>query len=243
MRLDHEFTIPVPAERAWPVLLDVERAASCLPGASITRINGTAPEGREIEGKLKVKVGPITVTYGGAATFAEIDEVARRAVISARGKEARGSGTADATITAQLHDAGDSTRVTVRTELSVTGRSAQLGRDVLANAGTRLFGRFADSLAAQLAVEGAVEPVGPVAGPVVGLLAEPVGLLAEPAAEAAGEPADYRGDRDTSDRDAPGLLDPPGAPVLRRLAPVLAVFALVAALIAVVRRTHGHPPA
>src|SRR6266540_349155 len=119
-----------------------------MPGATITKV-----EGRDFEGKVKVKVGPITVTYAGQATFKEVDDAGRRAVIVAKGKEARGSGTANATITAQLHDEGDSTRVTVHTDLSITGRPAQFGRGVMADVGGKLLGRFADCLAGELGAD------------------------------------------------------------------------------------------
>src|SRR6201991_755536 len=91
MKLDHEFSVPVPAAQAWPVLLDVDRIAPCMPGATITKVDGD-----DFEGTVKVKVGPITVTYGGTASFLEKDETQRIAVIEARGKETRGSGTATA---------------------------------------------------------------------------------------------------------------------------------------------------
>ncbi|HEX6756089.1 MAG TPA: SRPBCC family protein, partial [Mycobacteriales bacterium] len=146
MQLDHEFTVPVPAAQAWPVLLDIERIAPCMPGATISEIDGD-----DFEGTVKVKVGPITVTYGGTASFLEKDESERRAVIEARGRETRGTGTATARVTAQLHDEGDSTRVVVSTDLSITGKPAQFGRGVMSDVGAKLLGRFADCLSGQLA--------------------------------------------------------------------------------------------
>ncbi len=182
MHLDHEFTVPVPATRAWPVLLDVDRVGPCMPGATITKV-----EGRDFEGKVKVKVGPITVTYAGQATFKEVDDAGRRAVIVAKGKEARGSGTANATITAQLHDEGDSTRVTVHTDLSITGRPAQFGRGVMADVGGKLLGRFADCLAGEL---GADEAHAAAATPAAEATATPAAeATATPAAEATAAPA------------------------------------------------------
>jgi carbon monoxide dehydrogenase subunit G len=124
MRLDHEFTVPVPAAQAWPVLLDIDRIAPCMPGATITKVDGD-----DFEGTVKVKVGPITVTYGGTASFLEKDEAQRIAVIEARGKETRGSGTANARHhRAAVRHGDDSTRVAVVTDLSVTGKPAQFGR-------------------------------------------------------------------------------------------------------------------
>jgi uncharacterized protein len=153
VHLDHEFTVPVPAEQAWPVLLDVERIGPCMPGATITKV-----EGKDFEGKVKVKVGPITVTYAGQASFEDIDHDQHKAVIIAKGKEARGSGTANATITAHLYDQGDSTRVTVHTDLAITGRPAQFGRGVMADVGGKLLGRFAECLSHQLAGEDTEPP-------------------------------------------------------------------------------------
>jgi carbon monoxide dehydrogenase subunit G len=157
MRFEHEFTVPVPAEDAWTTLLDVERVAPCLPGAALDSV-----EGEEIAGRMKVKVGPITVTYRGTAVFQEVDKDARSVTINASGKESRGAGTASATVTARLHPSGDTTRVTVETSFNVTGRPAQFGRGVMADVGAKLIDRFAANLSALLAGEPdtAAEPTG-----------------------------------------------------------------------------------
>jgi len=172
MKLDHEFTVPVPAAQAWPVLLDIERIAPCMPGATVTKVDGD-----DIEGTVKVKVGPITVTYGGSATFLEKDESARRAVVEARARETRGTGTATARVTAQLFDEGDRSRVAVTTDLAITGKPAQFGRGVMNDVGAKLLGRFADCLAAQLATDPPAAPAPAPAG-------------APPASEVLGAPAD-----------------------------------------------------
>ena len=146
MQLEHEFTVPVPVATAWDVLLDVERIAPCMPGATVESFDGET-----LEGRVKVKVGPIQVTYAGTARFVEKDVAGRRAVIDASAKEARGVGTAKATITALLHDEGaSSTRVTVTTDLAITGKPAQFGRGVMAEVGNKILGRFADCLAGEL---------------------------------------------------------------------------------------------
>ncbi|MCO5969423.1 SRPBCC family protein [Actinoallomurus soli] len=148
MELDHEFTVPVPVDQAWRVLLDVERIAPCMPGATLD-----AAETDEFTGRLKVRLGAMTVTYRGTARIASRDEEARTVVIEASGKEARGPGTASATVQARLNEDDGRTRVTVHTKLNVTGRPAQFGRGILAEVGGRLIGRFADNLAAELAAE------------------------------------------------------------------------------------------
>jgi carbon monoxide dehydrogenase subunit G len=148
MELEHSFTVPVPMERAWDVLLDVERVAPCMPGASLDSVNGD-----EIAGRIKVKVGPISMTYAGTAKFTERDRAAGVVTLEASGKETRGAGTASASVRSELSGEGDQTHVTVHTNLNVTGKPAQFGRGVMAEVGGKLVGIFADNLAAMLAAE------------------------------------------------------------------------------------------
>ena len=145
MELHHEFTVPVPVEEAWRALLDIERVAPCMPGATVRDYDG-----KTVNGSVKVKVGPITVTYQGTAVFEEQDEDARRIVLVASGRETRGQGTARATVTGTLTEQDGGTAVSVRTDLTVTGRPAQFGRGVMAEVGDRIIGRFAQNLAEQL---------------------------------------------------------------------------------------------
>ena len=149
MELEHQFTVPVPVARAWEVLLDVEKIAPCMPGAVVDSVDGDS-----FTGKVKVKVGPITVAYAGKASYLEKDAAAHRAVIEAKGRETRGSGTAAATVTASMAEEGGSTRVTVVTDLAITGRPAQFGRGVMNDVGNKLIGQFADCVATTI-TEGA----------------------------------------------------------------------------------------
>jgi carbon monoxide dehydrogenase subunit G len=148
MELKHSFTVPVPLDRAWDVLLDVERVAACMPGASLDSVDGD-----DIAGKIKVKVGPITQVYAGKAHFTERDREAHVVVLEASGRETRGSGTASATVRSELVPDGDQTEVTVLTNLNVTGKAAQFGRGVLAEVSGKLVGIFADNMARMLAAE------------------------------------------------------------------------------------------
>ncbi|MCZ2838028.1 SRPBCC domain-containing protein [Modestobacter sp. VKM Ac-2985] len=146
MQLENAFTVPVPIDEAWRVLLDIERIAPCMPGAALDSVTGD-----DFTGRVKVKLGPINLTYQGKASFVEKDDEAHRAVIDARGKDQRGNGTAAAVITATLAAEGDTTRVDVLTDLNITGRPAQFGRGVMTDVGNKLLGQFADKLSAQLA--------------------------------------------------------------------------------------------
>jgi carbon monoxide dehydrogenase subunit G len=164
MELEHSFTIPVPPEQAWQVLLDVERIAPCMPGATVDSVDNDV-----ISGRIKVKVGPVALTYAGTARFVERDETSRTVVLEASGKETRGSGTASATVHSSLKDESGQTRVVVRTTMSVTGRPAQFGRGVMAEVGGRIIERFATNLATQLAggqeTSGGGQPAADQAGP------------------------------------------------------------------------------
>jgi carbon monoxide dehydrogenase subunit G len=183
MELEHSFTVPVPKSRAWDVLLDVERVAPCMPGATLDSVDGD-----EIRGRIKVKVGPINMTYAGTARFVERDKDAGVVTLEASGKETRGAGTASASVRSVLEDRGQETHVKVLTTLNVTGKPAQFGRGVLNEVGGRLLTIFASNLAALLA-----EPEGAAtdgqAAAVSSATAEPAGQaesagLAAPAVDA-----------------------------------------------------------
>lgn len=145
MQLNNEFRVAVPAAKTWEVLTDVERVAPCLPGATLLSVDGD-----EFTGTVKVKVGPITVSYRGSASFQEKDAAAGRVVLKATGKETRGNGTAAALVTAELNDEGPATAVAITTDLTISGKAAQFGRGVLADVATNLIGQFAKSLEADL---------------------------------------------------------------------------------------------
>jgi carbon monoxide dehydrogenase subunit G len=213
MKLENRFTVPVPVEQAWQVLLDVERVAPCMPGATLT-----ARDGDDFEGTVKVKVGPINLTYGGKARFVSKDEATHVAVIDGSGKETRGTGTAKALITCRLVPQGDSTDVEVDTDLNVTGKPAQFGRGVLADVSSKLVDQFAACLADELRSGAAPEPV---FAAVAAELGAPEGV--QPPAAPAPEAPPRR------HVEAIDLLGAAGAPVLKRIGPLLA--GLVAVLL------------
>ena len=145
MHLEHSFSVPVGIEEAWKILLDIERIGPCMPGASIDSVDGD-----DFTGTVKVKLGPINLTYKGSAKFVEKDDTAKRAVIDARGKDARGNGTAAAVVTAALSETDGTTSVRVDTDLDITGKPAQFGRGVMVDVGNKLIGQFAERLAATI---------------------------------------------------------------------------------------------
>jgi uncharacterized protein len=159
MKLEHNFTVPVPAAQAWEVLLDLQRVAPCMPGATLTGV-----EDDEFTGNVKVKLGPIMLTYNGKGRFVERDEAARRVVIEASGRDTRSAGTASATVTAQLTEEGAQTRVDVVTDLSITGKPAQFGRSMISDVSAKLLGQFAECLAGKLGESQSPAAAGGAAG-------------------------------------------------------------------------------
>ncbi|HVB01016.1 MAG TPA: SRPBCC family protein [Acidimicrobiales bacterium] len=141
MELSNEFVVTAPIAATWAILTDLERIAPCLPGAQLDEV-----EGEEYRGTVKIKVGPITSQYKGTATFVSLDEVNHKAVLRATGRDTRGQGNATATVTASLSEEGDKTKVSVVTELDITGKVAQFGRGMLADISTKLLGQFAERL-------------------------------------------------------------------------------------------------
>jgi carbon monoxide dehydrogenase subunit G len=145
MKLDNEFTVSVPIGEAWEVLTDLEMIAPCMPGAQLTGVNDGV-----YTGKVKIKVGPVTAEYSGTARFAEKDVDTFRAVIDARGRDSRGNGNATAVISAQLVPEGESTRVTVTTDLTIAGRIAQFGSGMIKEVSAKLLGQFVQCLEVRL---------------------------------------------------------------------------------------------
>jgi len=240
IELDNSFTVPVSPEQAWEVLLDVERIAPCMPGASVLSVDGDS-----VEGQVKVKLGPLSLTYKGTAKFVEKDQANHTIVLDASGKETRGAGTASASVNAVLkpgEEAGTTT-ATIHTSLNVTGRPAQFGRSLLPEISGKLIAQFADNLAAMISADGASATAAPDAeGAVEAETAESSGdaapgdaatvqaSAAAPAAVKAAAPAPKQ-------EESLNAFKFVVVPVLKRVVPVAAIAAGIAiALRKVLRR-------
>ncbi|KAB8189130.1 carbon monoxide dehydrogenase [Nonomuraea phyllanthi] len=148
MHIENSFTVPLTLDQAWITLLDIRRVAECMPGAVLDSADGDI-----FAGRVKVKVGPVSLTYKGQAEITQRDEAKHVAMLVAKGRDARGNGTAGANVTMRLADDGGRTRVDLLTELDITGRPAQMGRGVMTEVSNRLINQFADALAGKLAAE------------------------------------------------------------------------------------------
>ena len=142
MEINNSFEVKAPLDVAWATLTDLARIAPCLPGATLTSI-----EGDIYKGHVTVKVGPIVAKFGGQAIFQERNDTEHRAVLKGEGRDTTGKGNASAIITAQLEVVDAlTTRCTVSTDLTITGKIAQFGRGALADVSDKLLKQFVVNL-------------------------------------------------------------------------------------------------
>jgi len=175
VKLEQSFEVRAPVERVWETLIDIERVAPCLPGAEITE----ADDDGTYRGSFSVRLGPTTAAYRGQLDLEEVDETARRVVMRASGQDKRGQGSAKATIVSTMHEEGESTRVNVETDFTITGRLARFGRGgMIQDISNRLLKDFASCLQQRIEAPPAAEPSAVDAV----LAATPEGAAAAPAA-------------------------------------------------------------
>src|ERR671934_348254 len=178
MQIENSFTVGAPPDRVYQFLLDVNQVVGCMPGAELSEV----VDPTTFKGKVKIKVGPITVAYNGTAKIAERDEAARKATLQAEGRETTGPGSARATAQMAVEDAdGGSSLVRIHTDFTVAGRVAQFGRGVMEDVSRRLVSQMADCIKAQLeSAPAAAEPAG-APPPQDGMSAFPPDARAAPA--------------------------------------------------------------
>ncbi len=217
MDLNHEFIVNVPVIDAWVILTDLERIAPCLPGAQLTEV-----EGDTYRGQVKVKVGPIVAQFKGQASFVSRDDVAHRATLKGEGRDTTGKGTASAIITAQLTSVTPtSTKCTVVTNLTISGKVAQFGRGALADVSDKLLAQFSENLNQLIN-----------SSPATAATATATSTTTATAAPATAATPEIR--KIESAEVAPlDLLGTAGAPILKRAIP--AVVVLIAVVIAAIK--------
>ncbi|MFC5995473.1 SRPBCC family protein [Pseudonocardia hispaniensis] len=203
-------------DEAWAALNNPETVAPCFPGATLESYESDA-----FTGTVKVKLGPISLTYKGKGTYVSRDDAKHEVVIDASGRDARGNGTANAKVTGTMQaDGPDKTEVTMVTDLTITGRPAQFGRGVISDVSEKIIGQFASCLTEKLGEKAPAAAQAPTAG-----------AEAKPAETKPAGPV-------RSDVEAIDLLDTAGAPVLKRLAPVIG-GALLLLIILLIRRSRS----
>jgi carbon monoxide dehydrogenase subunit G len=215
MKLENEFRVSVPIDRAWEVLTDIPLITPCLPGATLTDHDAD-----EYKGKIKIKVGPVTADYSGNAVFVQRDEAARHVEISASGRDSRGSGNASAKITADMTSDGDGTKVSITTDLKISGKVAQFGKGMIAEVSTKLIDQFVDCIEQELLGEAVIDLVAAESAAAPGAAA-PAVAPARPRPQQA---------------EALDLMEYAGNSVYKRLIPIAAVIAALIVLRLVLKR-------
>lgn len=219
MELENTFVVPADIDTAWDTLIDVESIAPCMPGATLTSFDG-----EEFAANVKVKLGPVTMNFAGTGRFVSKDKSTHVAVIDATGKETKGAGTAGATITATLTSEGPkSTRATIVTDLTVTGKAAQFGRGVMADVSKRLITQFASNLEQVIAARTPAVPAAPASADA------PAGPPAGSAAAAPTAPAPTPMPK--LDNEALDLGNAALVPVLKRVVPAIIVVGVAVGVI------------
>ncbi|SDX80360.1 hypothetical protein SAMN05661080_01283 [Modestobacter sp. DSM 44400] len=225
MRLTNEVVLPAPPEQVFRLLNDVQRVAPCLPGATLEGASGADA----YQGKVKIKVGPITAAYQGTVRFLEVDEAARRLVLDAKGADQHGSGSAEAKVSVAITAHAEGSTLSLDTDLVIRGKVAQFGRGAINEVSQKLMEQFARNLSGLLS-----EPA-PAADGVAPPTAVPTPRPA--AGDGAVQPAGtVAGSTDHGSLNALSLVV---LPLLRRAAPVVGVLAAALTAVALVRRGGG----
>lgn len=237
MQFENDFEVAVGVDRVWEVMTDVEKVAPCLPGA---RLDGLVEgsEGEQYEGVVKVKVGPITADYKGKATIIERSEDDLKVVIRAEGRDTRGAGNAAADVIATLSAVSDDrTKVSVVTDLKISGKVAQFGRGVMGDVSAKLMERFAQNLEKVLLIDDAEE-----AEPEVGSGADASGGgSGSDAPEKSGaQGASGASGGASAEPEAVDLLDAVGSSRLKKAGAIVAAVAAVGLILRrLVKRRRG----
>jgi carbon monoxide dehydrogenase subunit G len=187
MEFDNSFEVPLPADDAWKVLMDIARIVPCMPGAELTEV----VDDRTYKGRIGVRLGPVALTFAGTVKFEEIDDANHRARVAAQGSDAKGRGSANATATFHIEPANGGSKVLVHTNLTLSGAVAQYGRGVgiIQMTAAQIIGQFAYNLKAQLGPASitSAPAAAPVAAPAATTATDQAG--ARPAAPAVAAPS------------------------------------------------------
>jgi len=165
MRIENAFDVPASVDEAWRLLNDVPAVVPCMPGAELVEVVGD----NAWKAKLHVKLGPIALQFLADVTRQQTDDAAHRAVLAVKAREAKGRGSAEATIESALAAAGEGTHVALATELALKGAVAQYGRGVVADVASRLTAQFAECIAGKLAAAPGEPAAAPEPKPIGGL--------------------------------------------------------------------------
>jgi uncharacterized protein len=146
LQIENSFEVGAPPDRVYAFLLDVNRVVGCVPGAELSEV----VDPNTFKGKVKIKVGPVTVAYAGTARITDRDEASRTATLEGEGRETTGPGNARAKANMKVEESGAGSKVTVSTDFTVAGRVAQFGRGLMEDVSKSLVAQMAACIKSQL---------------------------------------------------------------------------------------------
>lgn len=231
MEMEHNFSVQAPIAEVWRAFLEPARVAPCFPGATLS-----SSDEKSFTGTVKVKLGPIAMLYKGVGEYVDTDEATHTATIDAKGKDSRGNGQANAKVTAVLTERGaGSTDVVVTTDLSITGKPAQMGRGLIVEVGGKIIGQFADCLSQRLGADAADSEPNAEELAAAAVAPQPE-QSAAPKVAAVTELKPRATPVYPPTPDAIDLLDSGGTAVLKRVAPVAAGAVLGGLVVWLIKR-------
>ena len=151
MEFDNSFEVPLPPDKAWATLMDIKSIAPCMPGAELTEI----VDDKTFKGKVSVRLGPVSLTFQGAASFEDVDDTAHKATVKAQGADAKGRGGANANVAFHLEPSDAGSTVKIHTDLQLSGSVAQYGRGagMIQDLAGQIIGQFATNLSQKIEAE------------------------------------------------------------------------------------------
>ena len=175
--IENDFTVAASPADTYALMTDVERVGPCIPGATVT---GRRDDG-SYDALVTMKMGPMSLSYKGQIEIVEQDDANRTAVMRAKATEAKGQGTAQATLTMKIDDPGDGTsHVHVGSDILVTGRVAQMGRGIMTDVAGKMIGEMAKAMEATLVATAEAKERGEAPPPTVAAEApSAVGIAAD----------------------------------------------------------------
>jgi carbon monoxide dehydrogenase subunit G len=199
LQIENSFEVGAPPDRVYAFLLDVNRVVGCVPGAELSEV----VDPNTFKGKVKIKVGPVTVAYAGTARITDRDEAARTATLEGEGRETTGPGNARAKANMKVEESEGGSKVTVNTDFTVAGRVAQFGRGLMEDVSKSLVAQMAACIKSQLEtaeqapppppVEAAASSTGDVSGPAQQSSPTPAQSRSQPQPQPAAPPVNALG--------------------------------------------------
>ena len=148
-KIEERFEVKAPVERVWNYLIDPKRVVQCLPGAELLE----QQDERTFLGAIKVKVGPLSMSYKGQAKFTEINEETHQVRMVGDAREVGGSGSTKVSMLSTVSALdGGGCEVIVSADIDLVGKIVQFGRGMIEEVSRQMFRQFSTCVRQRLEV-------------------------------------------------------------------------------------------